>query len=162
MNKIGRQRAVAAALCAATLGAAAKTAVPDDELGQVSGRDGVSILADLNLNIASFTYTDTDANGGSNSLNGIHVGDVMAVAIDIVNQAAFQGVLTGAGMTNVLGFCDGGDVVQISLPNMALANTALLSISMASSTMGGSTASLGSRAINEIDLRGSNVWVWAH
>ena len=161
--------ATAAALVAASLSASAMTTIADDELSTVAGQDGVSIGANLNINIGSFKYTDTDANGGSVSFNNISIKGLMHMDVDIINAATFNGILTSVGAT--LADYDGtSDVVQFAFPNDTLASTAVLpSIKVGSITLGhagnnaaGTTTSFGSIAINQLDLRGTTVWMWAH
>ena len=161
--------ATAAALVAASLSASAMTTIADDELSTVAGQDGVSIAANLNINIGSFQYTDTDANGGTVSFNNISIKGLMHMDVDIINAATFNGILTSVGAT--LADYDGtSDVVQFAFPNDTLASTAVLpSIKVGSITLGhagnnaaGTTTSFGSIAINQLDLRGTTVWMWAH
>ena len=161
--------ATAAALVAASLSASAMTTIADDELSTVAGQDGVSIGANLNINIGSFQYTDTDANGGSVSFNNISIKGLMHMDVDIINAATFNGILTSVGAT--LADYDGtSDVVQFAFPNDTLASTAVLpTIKVGSITLGhagnnaaGTTTSFGSIAINQLDLRGTTVWMWAH
>ena len=161
--------ATAAALVAASLSASAMTTIADDELSTVAGQDGVSIGAKLNINIGSFQYTDTDANGGTVSFNNISIKGLMHMDVDIINAATFNGILTSVGAT--LADYDGtSDVVQFAFPNDTLASTAVLpNIKVGSITLGhaapnadGSAKSFGSIAINQLDLRGTTVWMWAH
>lgn len=161
--------ATAAALVAASLSASAMTTIADDELSTVAGQDGVSIGANLNINIGSFQYTDTDANGGTVSFNNISIKGLMHMDVDIINAATFNGILTSVGAT--LADYDGtSDVVQFAFPNDTLASTAVLpSIKVGSITLGhagnnaaGTTTSFGSIAINQLDMRGTTVWMWAH
>ena len=161
--------ATAAALVAASLSASAMTTIADDELSAVAGQDGVSIGASLNINIGSFQYTDTDANGGSVSFNNISIKGLMHMDVDIINAATFNGILTSVGAT--LADYDGtSDVVQFAFPNDTLASTAVLpTIKVGSITLGhagnnaaDTTTSFGSIAINQLDLRGTTVWMWAH
>ena len=159
----------AAALVAASLSASAMTTIADDELSTVSGQDGVSIGANLNINIGSFEYTDTDANGGSVSFNNISIKGLMHMDVDIITAATFNPSLTGVGAT-LVDYDGKSDVVQFAFPNDTLASTAVLpTIKVGSITLGhagnnaaGTTTSFGSIAINQLDLRGTTVWMWAH
>jgi hypothetical protein len=161
----------AAALVAASLSASAMTTINDEELSTVSGQDGVSIAANLNINIGSFVYTDTDAtSGGSVSFNNITIKGLMEMNVDIVNAATFSGILTSVGASAGTSYDGVSDVVQFAFP--ADANPGAIgtpSIKVGSITMGhaaanadGTAKSFGSIAINNLDLRGTTVWMWAH
>jgi len=165
--------AVAAALSTVALSASAMTPIQDADLSKVTGQDGVSIAANLNIKMDSFVYTDTDAvdpttglGGGSVSFNGIKVNGLIAASIDILSKASFLQAAGAAGVTNPGTFyspASGGDVVQIAIPaDVQVAAGKLLNISVDSIKMGGSTASYGSMAMNQLDLRGTTVWIWAH
>src|SRR5471030_1652114 len=167
---------IAAALATAAFSASAMTPIQDAELSTVSGQDGVSIAANLNVNIGSFVYTDTDATGGSVAFNNIGVHGILAATIDIVNAQTFATALGKLGVDPVTavssGFYNGtSDVVQIAIPQVN--STTLLNMSIGSITMGASDPttgkalsttgpSFGSIALNNIDLRGTQVWIWAH
>ena len=161
--------AAAAALVAASLSASAMTTINDEELSTVAGQDGVSIAANLNINIGSFVYTDTDANGGSVGFNNISIKGLMHMDIDIVNAATFSGILSSVG-ASIADYDGKSDVVQFAFPNDTLADPSVTpSIKIGSITMGnagknaaGTTTSFGSVAINNLDLRGTTVWMWAH
>ncbi len=165
--------AVAAALATLALSASAMTPIQDSELSTVSGQDGVSIAAALNINMDSFVYTDTDTNGGSVSFNKIHIGGLIAASIDIINHTVFDGTLAAVGVDlnkDPTGASLGGkfyngttDVVQIAIPTVTTSKG--IDMSVSSITMGGNGAgapSFGSFAMNNIDLRGTTVWIWAH
>jgi hypothetical protein len=163
--------AIAAALSAFALGASAMTSIDDADLSKVSGQDGVSIAANLNVNIGSFTYTDTDATGGSVSFNNIHVGGSIAATLDIISNATFQaeatalnpnGTLGVTGGTGLAAFMPAGDVVKIAIPNVTVDTAHQLNMTVAGITMGGSTASYGSFAMNNIQLQGTTAYIWAH
>jgi len=165
--------ALAAALACTAFAASAMTTMAEDELSAVSGQDGVSIAANLNVNIGSFKYTDTDATGGSVSFNNITMKGLLGVTIDIINKDTFIGeVATAAGglptaaVTAVLttgGFYDGtSDVVKIAFPNVGLPAALTPSIGVESIKMGNSNASFGSFAMNNINMQGTTVWMWAH
>ena len=164
--------AVAAALATLALSASAMTPIQDAELSTVSGQDGVSIAANLNIKIDSFVYTDTDVvdanglGGGSVSFNGIKINGLIAASIDILSRNSFLQAAGAAGVTNPGTFYNaatGGDVVQIAIPaDVQVAAGKLLNVSVDAIKMGHSTASYGSMAMNQIDLRGTQVWIWAH
>ena len=179
--------AVAAALTGLALSASAMTSIADEELSQVSGQDGVSIGGDLHIDIGSFQYTDTDATGGSVSFNNIKINGMFVMTVDILNNAAFAGAvggamvghgLTAAEATTNLGnlvaagvYDNKSDVVQFAFPNANQDIRLAPSISVASIKLGSTTAgvhtdnsspSFGSFAINNIDLQGTKIWMWAH
>jgi hypothetical protein len=164
--------AVAAALATLALSASAMTPIQDSELSAVSGQDGVSIAANLNIKMDSFVYTDTDAldangmGGGSVSFNGIKVKGLIAASIDILSKNSFLAAAGAAGVTNPGTFynpASGGDVVQIAIPaDVQVGAGKLLNISVDSIKMGNNAASFGSVAMNQVDLRGTQVWIWAH
>jgi len=186
--KLLKRIAIATALSSITLAASAMTPIADTELSQVSGQDGVSIAASLNVNIGSFTYSDTNANGGSVSFNDIGIKGTVAATLDIVNAATFElavfapsasgglGVLNPAALTgaaaatqaaNLAAFYPGTDVVKIAIPNIA--TDAGLNVTVGSITMGNASGaaaagshSFGSFAMNDITLQGTTVYIWAH
>lgn len=161
--KLFKKTAIAAVLSALSMAASAMTPIADEGLSQVAGQDGVSIAASLNINIGSFRYTDTDANGGSVSFNNIGVVGLIAGTLDIINQATFEGVLTASGVTFPTSFYNGGDVVQMAVPAaITVPTAALVDVTVGSIRMGNNTASFGSIAMTDIDLRGTTAWIWAH
>jgi hypothetical protein len=184
--KLIKKLALAAALSSFAMAASAMTTIEDADLSQVSGQDGVSIAANLNINVGSFVYTDTDATGGSISHNNISIKGTIAATIDIINSATFQteafgailGVVNPAGMPTgtpaeiaaataqgaALGafVSAGSDVVKIAVPNIAVSAGHELNMTVASIKMGHSTASFGSTALNDIKLQGTTAYIWAH
>ncbi len=170
--KFFKMSAVAAMLASFAFSASALTPVSDEALSQVAGQDGVSIVADLHVNIGSFTYSDS---GATTSMNGISVSGVLAATIDVVSGGSFQtaavGALVGTGMdvasataamtaaAPLLGF-NGQDVIQIGIP--AVAGTNGLNISVASMTTGNGGASMGGIALSKLDIGGTKVWMFGH
>lgn len=172
--------AVALAL-AASFSASAMTSIADADLSQVSGQEGVSIVADLNINIGAFTYTD---DGASVSFNNIGIKGMMVATIDVLTAAAFvpavnasvmaaggydaaraAAVVTAAGVAT--GWT-GQDVVQFAFPVVgsgavtADARLATPTITVASITTGHNGASFGGIVIKNLDLQGTKVWLYGH
>lgn len=158
-----KKTAIAAILSGLSLAASAMTPIQDEGLSQVAGQDGVSIAANLNINIGEFRYTDTDVDGGSVSFNNVKTSGLIAATLDVINNATFSGILAASGVTFPTSFYNGGDVVQIAVPAaITVPTAALVSVSVDSIRMGGNTASFGAIAMNNIDLRGTTAWIWAH
>jgi Family of unknown function (DUF6160) len=178
--KLLKQLAVVAALSSIASYASALTPIADSDLSKVSGRDGVSIAADLHINIGEFKYTDTDAAGGSVRFGNIAITGAIAATIDIVNNQTFQseamaalptgaggalvpnanttlGVSGGAGLA---AFAPTGDVVKIAIPLVDTAKN--LAMSVDSIKMGNSEASFGKFEMKDIKLQGTTVYIWAH
>jgi hypothetical protein len=170
-----KRLAVVAALSSVASYASALTPIADRDLSAVSGRDGVSIAADLHVNIGSFVYTDTDAAGGSVHFNNIKIAGAIAATIDIIDNATFVSEARGInpdGSANTAttlgwvpspglpGFAPAGDVVKIAIPYIT--TTKNLSFSVDAIKMGNSNASFGSVAANDIKLQGTTVYIWAH
>jgi hypothetical protein len=178
--KLLKQLAVVAALSSIASYASALTPIADKDLSKVSGRDGVSIAADLHVNIGSFVYTDTDAAGGSVSFNNIKISGVIAATLDIINNKTFQteamaglpnadgtavipnpgSTLAVTGGAGLAAFAPTGDVVKIAIPQVTTAKN--LGMSVDSIKMGHSDASFGSFAVNDLKLQGTTVYIWAH
>jgi hypothetical protein len=183
-----KQLALVAALSSIASYASALTPIADSDLSKVSGRDGVSIAADLHVNIGEFKYTDTDAAGGSVRFQGINVTGALAATIDIVNNETFRGevsafnadgtvntattlgvipqfadpagtVATGKS-TGLAAFAPKGDVVKIAIP--MIDTTKNLAMTVDAIKMGGSEASFGKMEMKDIKLQGTTVYIWAH
>ena len=170
--------AFAAALASLAFSASAMTAINDEQLSQVTGQDGVSIVADLNINIGSFQYTDS---GASVAFNNIDIKGMLVMTVDVLTTAAFQGAaaasiashngaLSGAQIGDIIaataaasGYVSGSDVVQFAFPTVnADARSVTPSITVGSITTGNGGASFGSFALNNIDLQGTKVWMYGH
>jgi protein involved in polysaccharide export with SLBB domain len=178
--KLFKKTVVAAALSLIAGASFAMTPMQDESLAQVSGQDGVSIGADLNINVGSFVYTDTDADGGSFTASNIAFTGMIVATIDILNHTAFandvaasmmeQGLTLAEAQTNLGLLVTNGvydntsDVVRIAIPDAQQDARLTPSFSVASMTMGNSTGSpsFGSIAMNNIDMQGTKVWIWAH
>lgn len=105
--------AIAAALVAASMSASAMTAIADQDLSAVAGQDGVSIAANLNINIGSFVYSENNAalgNGkASVAFNDIQIGGLVAMTVDVISANTFSSILS-----NVIGTTAAGGTTAAS------------------------------------------------
>lgn len=178
--KMLKQIAVVAALSSIASYASALTPIADKDLSAVSGRDGVSIAADLNVNIGDFTYTNTTDHNASVAFKNIALTGTFAMTLDVISGSTFFNPSslatggTGGEAFSVLGlsttndpvalgaFYGGGDVVKIAIPKLAVNTANQLNMSVGAISMGGSSASFGSIAMHDIQLQGTSVYIWAH
>jgi len=184
--KLIKKTAIALALSAMSFAASAMTSIDDASLSQVSGQDGVSIVADLNMNIGSFTYTDKSAGGNASvAFENIGIRGGFLMTIDVLNANAFagaaiaslmgiDGTLTGGAtgtaavlandIATALGKTAGSDVVQFAFPVVGNTNAhnQAFSVTVGDIRTGNGGASFGSVALNKIDLQGTKVWMFGH
>jgi len=139
-----KQLALAAAVLSTSFMAQAQMkSMEDAALSDVTGQAGISISGNFNQTIGSVTYTDTDANGGSIrmetiALTGFNISDANPVMIDVVNNGSV-------------------DQIQITMPTI----TGGMSIG-AIKVGGASAASIGSLAINDLNMAGTTIKIWGH
>jgi hypothetical protein len=183
--KLLKKVALVAALSSIASYASALTPIADKDLSAVSGRDGVSIAADLHVNIGDFTYTNTSANGGSVAFKNIALTGTFAMTLDVISGNSFMNLGAAGGgtgapsgevfstlgldltntkntMANLGAFYAGGDVVKIAIPKLYTTDGNKLNMSVGAISMGGSSASFGSIAMHDIQLQGTSVYIWAH
>ena len=187
--KVFKLLAVPAALACFALSASAMTAIQDEDLSQVSGQDGVSIVANLNVNIGSFQYTNPGSGGASVDFNNIGIKGLIAMNVDVLDAADFQakaGAAVGAALgaagdataaadaatvlTNTAaatGYKAGSDVVQFAFPQIdtgtsTLAHSISPTITVASISTGHGGGSFGGFALKNVDLQGTTVWMYGH
>ncbi|WNF48657.1 DUF6160 family protein [Pseudomonas sp. SG20056] len=140
-----KQLALATAVLAVPFMAQAELKAMDDTaLATVTGQDGISISGSFNGTIGSLVYTDGDAGGGSLrmetvSFTGFNISDTAPVKVDVVENAS------------------GTQQLQISLPTI----TGQLSVG-AIKVGDSSAASIGSLAVNDMNMAGTTVKVWGH
>lgn len=189
---MGFKASFAAALCCLlSVSAQAIENVDDAILSEVIAQDGVTIGGDLNINIASFKWTDTDLNGGSVSFNGISITGMFVQTVDVINgETIVQETInamkqyvpasraireankllydTYDAFGNSTGIpifdpTDGGsDVVQFAFPNAGMDARLTPTIKIASIKNGNSDKSYGSLEIRNINMQGSKFWLWPH
>ncbi|PJE45106.1 MAG: hypothetical protein CUR33_00230 [Pseudomonas sp.] len=140
-----KQLALAAAVLAVPFMAQAELKAMDDTaLATVTGQDGISISGSFNGTIGSLVYTDGDAGGGSLRMEtvaftGFNISDTAPVKVDVVENAS------------------GTQQLQISLPTI----TGQLSVG-AIKIGDTNAASIGSLAVNDMNMAGTTVKVWGH
>ena len=140
-----KQLALATAVLAVPFMAQAELKAMDDTaLATVTGQDGISISGSFNGTIGSLVYTDGDAGGGSLRMEtvaftGFNISDTAPVKVDVVENAS------------------GTQQLQISLPTI----TGQLSVG-AIKIGDTSAASIGSLAVNDMNMAGTTVKVWGH
>jgi hypothetical protein len=176
MQKI-KSAVAAAVLSVVGLSAHAISVVNDADLSAVTGQDGVTIAGDLNIKIGAFTWTDTDATGGSVSFNNISIKGMFVQTIDVLNAETIvtatintmkQYISGAAAISEANKLITGGvydgesDVVQFAFPNAGLNTVLAPTIKIASITNGHSTKSYGSLEIKNLDMQGTKIWLWAH
>jgi hypothetical protein len=184
MNLI-KKTVLAAALSGFAVAASAMTPMADESLSQVSGQDGVSIAADLNIKVGEFKYTNTNradalvandtADDASISFRGIDINGSFAMSMEVIRSADFNTGTAGEAFS-VLGLTGGtdagtfharnSDVVKISIPQLTVNDGQKLNFSIDAITMGnaggaGNGKSFGSIAMNDIQLQGTKVYIWA-
>ncbi|KAJ8135718.1 hypothetical protein OY671_011069, partial [Metschnikowia pulcherrima] len=98
-----KRSAVAFASSAVGSAASAMSPVQDQDSRQISGQDGVSIAGDLNINIGSFVYKDTDPTGGSVSFNNIGIKGMFVMTMDISDSGEITTSISQS-MTKYIGF----------------------------------------------------------
>ena len=120
----------AAALVAASLSASAMTTIADEDLSAVAGQDGVSIAANLNINIGSFSWGNNgDAVGqkASVSFDKIQISGLVAMTIDVISgtqfNALYQG-FTGGGAAGTGTLAALGSIGTATTANLATAQAA--------------------------------------
>jgi hypothetical protein len=140
-----KQLALATAVLAVPFMAQAELKAMDDTaLATVTGQDGISISGSFNGTIGSLVYTDGDTGGGSLRMEtvaftGFNISDTAPVKVDVVENAS------------------GTQQLQISLPTI----TGQLSVG-AIKIGDTSAASIGSLAVNDMNMAGTTVKVWGH
>lgn len=83
MKKISQDTLALLLLGAATL-AHARAPLTDQDLAQVRGEDGVTVMGDLKIKTEAFVYTDTDATGGLISFNTISINGMYVKRYDVL------------------------------------------------------------------------------
>ncbi len=183
-----RKTVLASALMAAAFCAAAMQPMADAELSQMTGQTGISIVADMKLNIGALKYMDS-TKSSSISLNTISATGLISTTVDILTGTMYTTALTDAlsarGVVNTpangsipagtaattaidairlaTGYATGSDVLQLAFPVMpATAKGALLNVTVASINTGSSGASMGGLSVTDINMGGSKVWIHGH
>lgn len=132
-----KQLALAAAVLSTSFMAQAQMkSMEDAALSDVTGQAGISISGNFNTTIGAITYTDTDANGGSITMQnvvmtGFNISEANPLMIDVEDNK-----------------------LKISLPEITGGLT------VGAIDIGG--ASIGSVGISGINMAGTTVKIWGH
>jgi hypothetical protein len=173
-----KQITAALSLIAAAFSVSAMQPIADAELSQMTGRDGISIIADLKLNLGALKYIDSTKSSSFN-LNNVTATGLIATTVDILTGAMYStglsDALTARGITAAnapavissinasTGYVAASDVLQLAFPAMpATAKGALLNVTVASMSTGNGGASMGGISITDINMGGSKVWIYGH
>lgn len=165
-------------LIAAAFSANAMQPIADAELSQMTGQDGISIVADLKLNLGSLQYIDSTKSSAFN-LNNISATGLIATTVDILTGTMYNTGLSDAltargiapadapaviaSINAATGYVAASDVLQLAFPVMpASANGALLNVTVASMSTGNNGASMGGVSVKDINMGGSKVWIYGH
>ncbi|MCJ1886024.1 DUF6160 family protein [Pseudomonas sp. LA21] len=151
MKKIKQLVLASAVLATPFLAHADMQSMDDAALSGVTGQDGISIAGTFNASIGAVTYKDADTNGGTLSLEGIHlpsltIADNAPMTIDVVTTN-----ITPAG---------GGTAVATQ--QLAIGLPSVTGDVTVDAVKVGSGASIGSLTISNLNLAGSTVKVWGH
>lgn len=183
--KLIKKTVIAAVLSGFAVAASAMTPMADENLSQVAGQDGVNIAADLNIKLGEFKYTNTGgtygtgastADDASISFGNISIDGSFAMSMEVIQSTAFNagpGVGEAYSVLGLTGGADAGtfhtadsDVVKIAFPQLTVTDAQKLNFSVGSVTLGnngaaGNGKSFGSFAMNDIQLQGTKVYIWA-
>ena len=146
-----KQLALAAAVLAAPFMAQADLKAMDDSaLSGVTGQDGISISGSFNGSIGSVVYTDNDGAGGATPVAGsLRLETISFTGFDIADSAPIEIDVIDGGA--------GADKLQIKLPTI----TGQLGVN-AIKIGDASAASIGSLAVNDMNMAGTTIKVWGH
>ncbi|MDH4584355.1 hypothetical protein E8F20_21075 [Pseudomonas sp. BN415] len=145
-----KQLALAAAVLAAPFMAQADLKAMDDSaLSGVTGQDGISISGSFNGSIGSIVYSDSETVGSTTTTGSLRLETVSFTGFDILDSDPLKIDVIDGGAS--------GDKLQISLPSI----TGQLEVG-AIRVGDASAASIGSLAVNNMNMSGSTIKVWGH
>ncbi|MDE3736152.1 MULTISPECIES: DUF6160 family protein [Pseudomonas] len=145
-----KQLALAAAVLAAPFMAQADLKAMDDSaLSGVTGQDGISISGSFNGSIGSIVYSDSETVGSTTTTGSLRLETVSFTGFDILDSDPLKIDVIDGGAS--------GDKLQISLPSI----TGQLEVG-AIRVGDSSAASIGSLAVNNMNMSGSTIKVWGH
>lgn len=182
LNKLKQTALSGVLLSSFAISASAMEQMQDDQLAEVTGQDGLSVVAVLNLNIDSVEYGDA-TKGTSMSFGNINVTGLGGFMLDVITGADFIDQALGAlgnfgvdpaavaplfaEMGLQAGYQLGSDVIQISGPNVDPTqypdfSKLALNVSVDTISTGNGGHSMGSLAVRGFNPVGSTVWMFGH